>query len=90
MSRLSSLFVVSSVMLLSACATQDFVKESVAPVQASVDSLGTRVQAQDDSLKALDGRVQGSAARIQARCFRSGTVEASCSSWRRRGRVRGG
>lgn len=66
MSRLSSLFVVSSVMLLSACATQDFVKESVAPVQASVDSLGTRVQAQDDSLKALDGRVQGSAARIQA------------------------
>lgn len=66
MSRIAPLFVASSVLLLSACATQDFVKETVAPVQTSVDSLGTRVQAHDDSLKALDGRLQGSEARIAA------------------------
>jgi len=66
MSRLSSLIVAGSAVLLSACATKDFVKETVAPVQSSVDSLGTRVQAHDDGLKALDGRVQGSEARIQA------------------------
>jgi len=66
MSRLSPLIVASSVLLLSACATKDFVKETVAPVQTSVDGLGTRVQAHDDGLKALDGRLQGSEARIQA------------------------
>jgi outer membrane protein OmpA-like peptidoglycan-associated protein len=66
MSRLSSLIVASSVVLLSACATKDFVKETVAPVQSSVDGLGTRVQAHDDGLKALDTRLQGSESRIQA------------------------
>lgn len=66
MMRLSPLIVASTALLLSACATKDFVKESVAPVQASVDTLGTRVQANDDGLKALDGRLQGSEARIQA------------------------
>lgn len=66
MSRLSSLIVASSVVLLSACATKDFVKETVAPVQTSVDGLGTRVQAHDEGLKALDTRLQGSEARIQA------------------------
>lgn len=66
MSRLSSLIVASSVVLLSACATKDFVKETVAPVQTRVDGLGTRVQAHDDGLKALDTRLQGSEARIQA------------------------
>lgn len=66
MSRLSPLIVASSVLLLSACATKDFVKESVAPVQAGVDGLGSRVQAHDDGLKALDGRLKGSEARIQA------------------------
>ena len=66
MSRLSSLIVASSALLLSACATQEFVKETVAPVQTSVDNLGTRVQAHDDGLKALDGRLQGSEARIVA------------------------
>lgn len=66
MSRLSPLIVASSVLLLSACATKDFVKETVAPVQTSVDGLSTRVQAHDDGLKALDGRVQGSEARILA------------------------
>jgi outer membrane protein OmpA-like peptidoglycan-associated protein len=59
MLRLSPLIVASSVLLLSACATKEFVKETVAPVQTSVDGLGTRVQA-------LDGRLQGSEARIQA------------------------
>ncbi|WP_374567974.1 OmpA family protein [Ideonella sp.] len=59
MLRLSSLIAASSVMLLSACATKEFVTESIAPVQ-------TRVQAQDASLKALDGRAQGSEARIAA------------------------
>ncbi len=66
MSRLSSLIVAGSAVLLSACATQDFVKEAVAPVQTRVDGLGSRVQAHDDGLKALDTRLQGSEARIQA------------------------
>jgi outer membrane protein OmpA-like peptidoglycan-associated protein len=66
MSKISPLIVASSVLLLSACATKDFVKETVAPVQTSVDSLGTRVQAHDDSIKAMDGRLQGSESRIQA------------------------
>lgn len=66
MSRLSSLIAAGSALMLSACATQDFVKQSVAPVQTSVDGLGARVQAQDEGLKALGGRVQGSEARIQA------------------------
>ena len=66
MMRLSPLIVASSVLLLSACATKDFVRETVAPVQTSMDGLGTRVQAHDDGIKALDGRLQGSEARIQA------------------------
>jgi outer membrane protein OmpA-like peptidoglycan-associated protein len=65
MNRLSPLIVASSVLLLSACATKDFVKETVAPVQASVDALGTRVQTHDEGLKALGTRLQGSEARIQ-------------------------
>jgi outer membrane protein OmpA-like peptidoglycan-associated protein len=59
MLRLSPLIVASSVLLLSACATKEFVKETVAPVQTSVDGLGTRVQA-------LDGRLRGSEERILA------------------------
>jgi outer membrane protein OmpA-like peptidoglycan-associated protein len=66
MSKLTPLIVASSALLLSACATKDFVRETVAPVQTSVDGLGTRVQAHDEGLKALDSRVQGSEARIQA------------------------
>jgi len=66
MTKLLPLIAASSVVLLSACATQDFVRETVAPVQTSVDGLGTRVQAHDDGLKALDGRLQGSETRIQA------------------------
>jgi outer membrane protein OmpA-like peptidoglycan-associated protein len=64
MSRLSPLIVASSVLLLSACATKEFVKETVAPVQTSVDGLNTRVQAQDEGLKALDGKLQSSEARM--------------------------
>ena len=66
MTRLSPLILASSALLLSACATKEFVKETIAPVQTSVDGLGTRVQAHDEGLKALDGRLQGSEARIQA------------------------
>ncbi|NCT81708.1 MAG: OmpA family protein [Comamonadaceae bacterium] len=66
MSRISPLIVAGSALLLSACATKDFVKETVAPVQTSVDGLGTRVQAHDEGLKALDGRLTGSEAQIQA------------------------
>lgn len=66
MPRLLPLIAASSVLLLSACATKDFVRETVAPVQTSVDGLGSRVQAHDDGLKALDGRLQGSEARIVA------------------------
>jgi outer membrane protein OmpA-like peptidoglycan-associated protein len=64
MPRLSPLIIATSALLLSACATKDFVKETVAPVQASVDGFGTRVQAQDDGLKALDGRLQSSESRM--------------------------
>lgn len=66
MSRFPSLIVASSVVLLSACATQDFVRETVAPVQTGVDGLATRVQAHDDGLKALDGRLTASEARVLA------------------------
>jgi outer membrane protein OmpA-like peptidoglycan-associated protein len=66
MSRISPLIIAGSALLLSACATKDFVRETVAPVQTSVDGLGTRLQAHDDGLKALDGRMQGSEARIEA------------------------
>ena len=62
--KLSSFIVASSIILLSACATKDFVRETVAPVQTSVDGLGTRVQAHDDGLRSLDGRLQGSETRI--------------------------
>jgi outer membrane protein OmpA-like peptidoglycan-associated protein len=51
---------------VSGCATQDFVRETVAPVQTQVTDLSQRVKAQDDGLKALDGRVRGSEERILA------------------------
>ena len=66
MSRLLPLIVASSAMLLSACATHEFVRETVAPLQTGVDGLGTRVQSHDDRLKALDGRLQGSETQILA------------------------
>ena len=66
MSRLTPLIIASSALLLSACATKEFVKETVAPVQTSVDGLGTRVQANDEGIKALDGRLQSSEARMMS------------------------
>jgi outer membrane protein OmpA-like peptidoglycan-associated protein len=54
------------VLLLGGCATQDFVREQVAPVQAQVGELRGQVQAQDSSLKALDGRMKTGEERIQA------------------------
>jgi outer membrane protein OmpA-like peptidoglycan-associated protein len=51
---------------LSGCATQDFVRESVAPVQAQVGEVSQRVNAQDEGLKGLEGRVKGSEERILA------------------------
>ena len=38
---------------LSGCATQDFVRETVAPVQTQVGDLSQRMTAQDEGLKAL-------------------------------------
>ncbi len=66
MLRLTPLIVAGSALLLGGCATQEFVKETVAPVQTSVDGLGTRVQAHDEGIKALDGRLQSSEARMMA------------------------
>jgi outer membrane protein OmpA-like peptidoglycan-associated protein len=56
---------VAAVLALSGCATPDFVREQVAPVQSQVGELRTQVQAQDGSLKALDGRVKTSEERIE-------------------------
>ncbi|KQW46238.1 MULTISPECIES: OmpA family protein [unclassified Roseateles] len=64
MSKISPLILAAGALLLSGCATKEFVKETVAPVQTSVDSLGTRVQANDDGIKALDGRLQSSETRM--------------------------
>lgn len=66
MTRLSPLIVASSMLLLSACATKEYVQETVAPVQARVDGLDSRVQSHDDGLKALDGKLQSSEARVMA------------------------
>lgn len=64
--RTSGILVAVGALALSACATKDYVNESVAPVRAQVQGLQQHAQAQDDGLKALDGRVSGQAARIQA------------------------
>lgn len=54
------------ILSLSGCATQDFVRDTVAPVQTQVSDLSQRVKTQDEDLKALDGRVKGSEERILA------------------------
>jgi len=51
---------------LAGCATKDYVNETVAPVRAEVEGLQQRTQAQDDGLKALDGRIKGQDERIKA------------------------
>jgi outer membrane protein OmpA-like peptidoglycan-associated protein len=65
-SRIVKLGALALATALGGCATQDYVKEQVSPVQAQVGELRTQVQAQDAGLKALDGRVKGSEDRIQA------------------------
>ena len=54
------------ILSLSGCATQDFVRDTVAPVQTQVSDLSQRVKTQDEGLKALDGRVKSSEERILA------------------------
>jgi outer membrane protein OmpA-like peptidoglycan-associated protein len=56
----------AAALALGGCATQDFVRETVAPVQTGLTELGGRVSAQEGSLKTLDGRVKTSEERIQA------------------------
>ena len=54
------------VLLLGGCASHDFVREQVAPVQAQVGELRQQVQVHDSGLKALDTRVKSGEERIQA------------------------
>jgi outer membrane protein OmpA-like peptidoglycan-associated protein len=60
------LTVLLSALALGGCATQDFVRETVAPVQTKVDGLQQRVQANDEGLKALGTRVKLGEDRVQA------------------------
>lgn len=62
----TSAFLVLSALTLAGCATKEYVNETVAPVRADVQGLQQRAQAQDDGLKALDGRVLSQAERIKA------------------------
>jgi len=59
-------FLVLGALALSGCATKDYVNETVAPVRADVQGLQQRVQAQDEGLKSLDGRLKGHDERIKA------------------------
>ncbi len=68
-------------LLLAGCASQDFVRETVAPVQTQVQGLQQRVQAHDEGLKSLDARVKGGEERIallqqeaQARAAAAGKI----------------
>jgi outer membrane protein OmpA-like peptidoglycan-associated protein len=61
-----SVSVLVAMLVLSGCATQDFVRESVAPVQNDVKALQTRAQGQEAGLKALDGRIGGVEQRVNA------------------------
>jgi outer membrane protein OmpA-like peptidoglycan-associated protein len=53
-------------LLLGGCASQDFVREQVAPVQGQVGELRDRVQTQEGSLRTLDARMKTGEERIQA------------------------
>jgi outer membrane protein OmpA-like peptidoglycan-associated protein len=52
--------------LLAGCATQDFVRESVAPVQAQVGELQQRTARNEGDLQAFDARLKGGEERIKA------------------------
>lgn len=62
----TSAILVLSALTLAGCATKEYVNETVAPVRADVQGLQQRAQAQDEGLKALDGRVLSQAERIKA------------------------
>jgi outer membrane protein OmpA-like peptidoglycan-associated protein len=57
---------VAAAIALSGCATQDFVRETVAPVQSRVEGLNQRVTTQESGLKTLDTRVKSSEERMTA------------------------
>jgi outer membrane protein OmpA-like peptidoglycan-associated protein len=61
-----TLFGALAALALGGCATQDFVRETVAPVQTQVTGLQQRVQTTDDGVKALDTRMKRGEERIQA------------------------
>ncbi|MBH9577025.1 OmpA family protein [Inhella proteolytica] len=64
--RTSGILVALGALALAGCATKEYVNEAVAPVRADVQGLQQRAQAQDDGLKALDGRLMGQGERIKA------------------------
>ena len=55
-----------SALALGGCATPDFVRETVAPVQTQVQGLQQRVQANDEGLKSLSSRVKLGEDRVHA------------------------
>lgn len=64
--RTSGILVALGALTLAGCATKEYVNETVAPVRADVQGLQQRAQAQDEGLKALDGRLMGQGERIKA------------------------
>lgn len=51
---------------LAGCATQDFVRSTVAPVESRVSTLATRTDGNEAAVRALDGRVKGTEDRLNA------------------------
>lgn len=66
MLRLTSLTLMIATLTLAGCATQDYVREQIAPVQTQVGELRDRTAGNESGLKALDGRVKSSEERIAA------------------------
>jgi outer membrane protein OmpA-like peptidoglycan-associated protein len=56
----------AAVLAASGCATQDFVRNTVAPVESRVSSLATRTEGTEAAVRALDGRVKGTEDRLNA------------------------
>lgn len=66
MLRLTSLTLMIATLTLAGCATQEFVREQIVPVQTQVGELRDRTSGNESGLKALDGRVKTSEERIAA------------------------
>ncbi|MEO3692956.1 OmpA family protein [Roseateles sp. DJS-2-20] len=66
MLRLTSLTLMIATLTLAGCATQDYVREQIVPVQTQVGELRDRTAGNESGLKALDGRVKTSEERIAA------------------------